>query len=92
MYGKYLPTKWYYIGKIIYNMLTNILTKNNKYGGMKLFELESTANLQTSHSRSLRTTIPVEIVKALDLKDKDKILWTISAENNEIIIRLKKKE
>lgn len=73
-------------------MLTNILTKNNKYGGMKLFELESTANLQTAHSRSLRTTIPVEIVKALNLKDKDKILWTISAENNEMIIKLTKKE
>lgn len=57
-----------------------------------MFELESTANLQTAHSKSLRTTIPVEIVKALHLKDKDKIVWTVSAENNELVINISKKE
>lgn len=41
---------------------------------MKLFEVESTANLQASHSKSLRTTIPTEVVKALNLSEKDKIL------------------
>lgn len=65
---------------------------NNKYGGMKLFELESTANLQAPHSKSLRTTIPVEIVKALNLSAKDKIKWTVSAEDDEIIITVTKKE
>ena len=58
---------------------------------MKLFELESTANLQTAHSRSLRTTIPVEIVKALNLEDKDKILWQIYVDDNEMQIKVTKK-
>lgn len=73
-------------------MLSNILTKKYINGGMKLFELESTANLQTAHSRSLRTTIPVEIVKALNLNDKDKILWQVHVEDNEMKIRVTKKE
>lgn len=59
---------------------------------MKLFELESTANLQTAHSKSLRTTIPVEIVKALNLTDKDKILWQVFVEDNEMKIKIEKKE
>ena len=73
-------------------MLSNILTKKDIHGGMKLFELESTANLQTAHSRSLRTTIPVEIVKALNLGDKDKILWQVYVEDNEMNIKIAKKE
>lgn len=73
-------------------MLSNILIKKNINGGMKLFELESTANLQTAHSRSLRTTIPVEIVKALNLTDKDKILWQIFVEDNDMQIKVTKKE
>lgn len=73
-------------------MLSYILTKKYINGGMKLFELESTANLQTAHSKSLRTTIPVEIVKALNLKDKDKILWQVYVENNEMNIKIAKKE
>lgn len=73
-------------------MLSNILTKKDINGGMKLFELESTANLQTSHSRSLRTTIPVEIVKALNLSDKDKILWQVFVEDNDMKIRVAKKQ
>ena len=73
-------------------MLSNILIKKYINGGMKLFELESTANLQTAHSKSLRTTIPVEIVKALNLTDKDKILWQVYVENNEMNIKIAKKE
>ena len=75
----------------IYNMLVNILIKNNIYGGMKLFEVESTANLQASHSKSLRTTIPTEVVKALNLSVKDKILWEISAENDDLVVKVDKK-
>ena len=73
-------------------MLTYILSKKDINGGMKLFELESTANLQTAHSKSLRTTIPVEIVKALKLGDKDKILWQVYVEDNEMNIKIAKKE
>ena len=57
-----------------------------------MFELESTANLQTAHSKSLRTTIPVEIVKALHLSDKDKLLWQVYVEENEMKIRVEKKQ
>ena len=73
-------------------MLTNILTKKNINGGMKLFEVESTANLQAKHSKSLRTTIPTEIVNALKLSVKDTIRWTILAENDELIVKVDKKE
>lgn len=58
---------------------------------MKLFEVESTANLQTAHSKSLRTTIPTEVVKALNLSVKDIINWTISAENDELVVTVNKK-
>ena len=73
-------------------MLSNILIKNNINGGMKLFEVESTANLQASHSKSLRTTIPTEVVKALNLSEKDKVCWTIFAEDDELVIKVSKKE
>jgi len=73
-------------------MLTNILIKNNKYGGMKLFEVESTANLQAPHSKSLRTTIPGEIAKALNLSAKDKLVWIVSAEDDELKVTVNKKQ
>ena len=57
-----------------------------------MFEVESTANLQASHSKSLRTTIPGEVVKALNLSVKDKITWTISAEEDELVVTISKKE
>ena len=59
---------------------------------MKLFEVESTANLQASHSKSLRTTIPGEVVKTLNLSEKDKLKWIISAENDELVVTVAKKE
>ena len=59
---------------------------------MKLFELESTVNLQTSHSKSLRTTVPVEIVQALKLSDKEKLIWTVSVEDNELVCTVNKKQ
>lgn len=59
---------------------------------MKLFELESTANLQAPHSKSLRTTIPIEVVKALNLSVKDIIKWTISAEKDELVVTVSKKQ
>jgi len=36
--------------------------------------------------RSLRTTVPMSIVKLLRLKEGDKIKWGIKAKNNRIII------
>ena len=71
-------------------MLTNILIKNNKKGDMKLFEVNSNVILQNPKSKSLRTTIPSEIVGILELSDKDKLSWEVTTENNEIFVSVKK--
>lgn len=72
-------------------MLLNILIKKDKKENMIMFEVESTANLQSPHSKSLRTTIPSEVVKALHLSVKDTLNWTIAAENDEMVITVSKK-
>ena len=71
-------------------MLTNILIKNNKKGDMKLFEVNSNVILQNPRSKSLRTTIPSEIVGILELEDKDKLAWEVTTDNNEISVKIKK--
>ena len=71
-------------------MLANILIKNNKDGGMKLFEVKSNVIQQNPHSKSLRTTIPSEIVGILELTNEDKLSWIVNAEDNDIIINIKK--
>lgn len=71
-------------------MLSNILTRNNIKGDMKLFEVKSNVILQNPKSKSLRTTIPSEIVGILELEDKDKLAWEVSTDNNEITVKLKK--
>ena len=38
------------------------------------------------NSRSLRTTVPMGLVKLLKLREKDKIKWEIKPENNRFII------
>lgn len=71
-------------------MLSNILIKNNIYGGMKLFEVKSNVIQQNPRSKSLRTTIPSEIVGILELQNTDKLSWEVQSQNNEIIVTLKK--
>ena len=71
-------------------MLSNILTKNNIKGDMKLFEVKSNVILQNPRSKSLRTTIPSEIVGILELEDKDKLAWEVTTDNNEISVKIKK--
>lgn len=71
-------------------MLSNILTKNNIKGDMKLFEVKSNVILQNPRSKSLRTTIPSEIVGILELEDKDKLSWEVTTDNNEISVKIKK--
>lgn len=39
--------------------------------------------------RSLRTTVPISIVKLLRLKEGDRIKWEIKAKNNRIIVLVK---
>jgi len=43
----------------------------------------------TSKSKSLRTTIPMSIVKQFDLSEGDKLNWEIRAEDGELIIIVK---
>ena len=71
-------------------MLSNILTRNNIKGVMKLFEVKSNVILQNPKSKSLRTTIPSEIVGILELEDKDKLAWEVTTDNNEISVKIKK--
>jgi len=43
----------------------------------------------TSNSKSLRTTIPIGIVKQFNLSEGDKLNWEMRAESNELIIVVK---
>jgi len=43
----------------------------------------------TSKSKSLRTTIPMGIVKQFNLFEGDKLNWEIKAEDGELIIVIK---
>ncbi|ADC65736.1 hypothetical protein Ferp_1587 [Ferroglobus placidus DSM 10642] len=40
----------------------------------------------TSKSKSLRTTVPIGIVKQFNLSEGDKLKWEIRAENGKLII------
>ena len=57
---------------------------------MKLFEVKSKVIQQNPNSKSLRTTIPSEIVGLLELSKENRLLWSVNAENNDIVITLKK--
>lgn len=56
-----------------------------------MFEFESSVNLQRPNSNSLKTTLPIELVKLLKLKDKDRIIWHVGTKNDEVIINVTKK-
>lgn len=40
------------------------------------------------NSRSLKTTVPISIVRLLKLRDKDKIKWNVKPENNRFLITI----
>jgi bifunctional DNA-binding transcriptional regulator/antitoxin component of YhaV-PrlF toxin-antitoxin module len=40
----------------------------------------------TPKSKSLRTTVPIGIVKQFDLKEGDKLKWEIKAQSGELVI------
>ena len=46
-------------------------------------------NLATSNRASLRTTVPMSIVKQFNLKSGDMLEWIFEVKNNEIIIVVK---
>ena len=43
----------------------------------------------TKRGRSLRTTVPIGIVRQFDLSEGDKLHWKIETRNNELIIVVK---
>jgi len=43
----------------------------------------------TSKSKSLRTTVPISIVKQFNLSAGDKLSWEIKAKNGELVIVVK---
>lgn len=75
----------------IYNTILNTNQKKKQRSTKKMFELESSVNLQNTKSNSLRTTLPIELVKILKLKDKDKLVWHITTQNDELQINVTKK-
>jgi len=46
-------------------------------------------NKAASKGDSLRTTVPMSIVKQFGLTDEDKLDWTLKAEGGELIIQIK---
>ena len=52
---------------------------------------ETALALAVSHSRSLRTTVPLHIVEQLGLKEKDVIMWSMDKDGEEWIATIRKK-
>ncbi len=48
-------------------------------------ELTVLANA-TSKSHSLRTTVPIGIIRQLGLKEGDKLLWELRPESNQLVV------
>jgi bifunctional DNA-binding transcriptional regulator/antitoxin component of YhaV-PrlF toxin-antitoxin module len=49
----------------------------------------TTLTKATPKSDSLRTTVPSYIVKLLELKEGDKIIWTTTIQNNQATVTIK---
>ncbi|MDR0461690.1 MAG: AbrB/MazE/SpoVT family DNA-binding domain-containing protein [Nitrososphaerota archaeon] len=49
----------------------------------------TTLSIATSKKESLRTTVPMTILKQFNLNAGDKLDWTYEARNNELIIVVK---
>jgi len=56
--------------------------------GEKMGEI-TVLNKATTKSKSLRTTIPMGIVKQFNLSEEDKLNWKIRAESGELTIVVK---
>ena len=56
--------------------------------------IESESNVTTTNprSKSLRTTIPPEIRKALKLEAGSKLRWNVDIENDKIVVSIEKSE
>ena len=74
-------------------MMLNVLICKKIYKGFYLSEPRmgeiTVLTKATSKSKSLRTTIPMGIVKQFNLSEGDKLNWEIKAEGGELIIVVK---
>lgn len=52
--------------------------------------MKTKINKANTSSESLRTTIPKTVRDTIGLKEGDTLKWSISIENNEFIIKIKK--
>lgn len=50
---------------------------------------KTTINKASTITNSLRTTVPSSVVNQFNLRDGDKLDWTLKAENGEIIVIVK---
>ncbi|MDH5782477.1 MAG: AbrB family transcriptional regulator [Candidatus Bathyarchaeota archaeon] len=55
--------------------------KNNKTEG-----ITTTLSLAKTKSVSLRTTVPISIIKQFDLEAGDKLSWKLKVEKGELVI------
>ena len=46
-------------------------------------------NKSATKSESLRTTVPMSLVKQFGLTEYDKLEWTLKVENGELVIQVK---
>jgi bifunctional DNA-binding transcriptional regulator/antitoxin component of YhaV-PrlF toxin-antitoxin module len=49
----------------------------------------TTLNKANATSNSLRTTVPVDIIKLYELKEGDKIKWDLEVEKGKIIVKVR---
>ncbi len=59
---------------------------------VRLIESESNVTTTNPRSKSLRTTIPPEIRKALKLEAGSKLRWNVDIENDKIVVSIEKSE
>jgi bifunctional DNA-binding transcriptional regulator/antitoxin component of YhaV-PrlF toxin-antitoxin module len=58
---------------------------------MRIMELTTKIDSPNPKSKSLRAYIPREVVRFLNIKKGDELLWLVEAEDNEFKISLEKK-
>ena len=56
---------------------------------MIIMGFKTTITKASSITNSLRTTVPAGIINQFNLKDGDRLDWTLKAENREIIVIVK---
>ena len=57
----------------------------------RLQDNETVLSLAVSRSNSLRTTVPIHIVRKLDLESSDHIVWDIDKIDGEWVATIRKK-